>query len=206
MKTRPQHLDRTNPANPANAAQRLDVTGVMAAEGSATACEPCEPRSPHGKSPTRRPQPRAALNLENTVNDVTTEFLQCPPENEAMRRTQQWFAEGRRLSWLPIFSQANFPGVPIDILQWADRALFQSAWPISRLEDFMRLPPGITGWLLPEGDDDTDTVVAVWEGMAHFLSVRDRRTGEPQTLMSARKREMEGQVALPAKDVGDYPQ
>jgi hypothetical protein len=154
----------------------------------------------------RRPQPRAALNLENTVNDVTTEFLQCPPENEAMRRTQQWFAEGRRLSWLPIFSQTNFPGVPIDILQWADRALFQSAWPISRLEDFMRLPPGITGWLLPEGDEDTDTVVTVWEGVAHFLSVRDRRTGEPQTLMSARKREMEGQVALLAKDVGDYPQ
>lgn len=146
------------------------------------------------------------LPLENTVNDITTEFLQCPPENEAMRRAQQWFAEGRHLSWLPIFSQANFPGVPIDILEWADRAPFQSAWPISRLEDFMGLPPGITGWLLPEGDDDTDMVVAVWEGFAHFLSVRDLRTGEPQTLMSGRNREMEGQGGIPVKDVGTYPQ
>jgi len=146
------------------------------------------------------------LPLENTVNDMTTEFLQCPPENEAMRRAQQWFAEGRHLSWLPIFSQANFPGVPIDILEWADRAPFQSAWPISRLEDFMGLPPGITGWLLPEGNDDTDMVVAVWEGFAHFLSVRDLRTGEPQTLMSGRNREMEGQGGIPVKDVGTYPQ
>jgi hypothetical protein len=70
----------------------------------------------------------------------------------------------------------------------------------------MGLPPGITGWLLPEGDDDTDMVVAVWEGFAHFLSVRDLRTGEPQTLMSGRNREMEGQGGIPVKDVGTYPQ
>lgn len=149
--------------------------------------------------------PGRPLPLENTVNDVTTEFLQRPPENAAMQRVQQWFAQGRRLAWLPIFSQANFPEVPVDILEWADRGLFQSAWPISRVEDLARLPAGITGWLLPEGEDDTDMVVRYWDGAVHFLGAKDRRTGEPQTLMLSRKREIECHYGDPGNVVGDYP-
>jgi hypothetical protein len=210
MKTRLHHFDRANPANRANAAQRLDAAGFTATERNATACESCEPQSSDNELlisnyPPADRNPGRPLHLEKPVNDVTTDFLQIPPENATMQRVQQWFAQGRRLAWLPIFSQANFPEVPVEILEWADRGLFQSAWPISRVEDLARLPEGITGWLLPEGDDDTDIVVGLWDGAAYFLGVKDRRTGESQTLMLNRKRELEAQGADPGTEAGDYP-
>ena len=67
----------------------------------------------------------------------------------------------------------------------------------------MRLPPGITGWLLPEGDGDTDMVVGLWDGTAHFLSARDHRTGEQQTLMTGRNRKDEGRGEDENKEGGD---
>jgi hypothetical protein len=210
MKTRLQHFDRANRANRANAAQPLAAAGFTGSRPGVAACESCEPQSRDTELliPNHLPadrNPGRPLPLENTVNDVTTEFLQRPPENAAMQRVQQWFAQGRRLAWLPIFSQANFPEVPVDILEWADRGLFQSAWPISRVEDLARLPAGITGWLLPEGEDDTDMVVRYWDGAVHFLGAKDRRTGEQQTLMLSRKREIECHYGDPGNVVGDYP-
>jgi hypothetical protein len=124
--------------------------------------------------------------MENTVNDLTVEFLKGKPENEVMQRVQQWFAEGRRLAWMKILSQENFPDTPIEILQWADRSRYQSAWFIHRAEEFMKIPSGIAGWLLPDGNVDTDLVAGLWEGTVHFLKAIDRCTGEPQTLMTGR--------------------
>ncbi len=210
MKTPTLRSARANPANRANAAQRPDAAGFTATERNATACESCEPQSSDTELlipnyPPADRNPGRPLHLEKPVNDVTTDFLQIPPENATMQRVQQWFAQGRRLAWLPIFSQVNFPGVPVEILEWADRGLFQSAWPILEFEDLGRLPPGITGWLLPEGDEDTDIVVGLWDGAAYFLGVKDRRTGEPQTLMLSRQREIECNYGDPGNLAGDYP-
>lgn len=62
---------------------------------------------------------------------------------------------------------------------------------IKGVEDFLKIPQGITGWLLPEGEKDTDIVVGLWNNTAHFMKAVDKRTGEPQTLQSGRTWETE---------------
>jgi hypothetical protein len=57
---------------------------------------------------------------------------------------------------------------------------------INTVEDFLQIPDGITGWLLPKGDKDTDIVVGLWNDTLHFLKVVDKRTGELQTLKTGK--------------------
>lgn len=119
-------------------------------------------------------------------------------DNEMMRRVRQWLDEGRPLAWLPILSSENFPKVPRDILYYAEQCPERHCWIIQRIEDFLHIPEGITGWVLPQGDLDTDVVVGLWEDTLHFCSVIDRRTGEPQTLQTGRAWEIEAGSAAPA--------
>ena len=101
-------------------------------------------------------------------------------------RVQQWLTSGQLLAWIPILSQENFPGVPPDVLQFADRYQEAMRWPIHRPEDLLALPDGITGWLLPAGADDTDVACGVWNGEVYILGVKDKRTGRKQTLLGER--------------------
>lgn len=116
-------------------------------------------------------------------------------DNPMMQRVQQWLAEGRTLAWLPILSTENFSEVPPDVLYQAEQCPQRHCWFIRQVEDFMNIPDGITGWLLPDGDLDTDVVVGLWEDTVHFCSATDRRTGEPQTLQTGRLWEVEPGVA-----------
>jgi hypothetical protein len=102
------------------------------------------------------------------------------------QRVQQWLASGQLLAWIPILSQENFPGVPPQILQFADRYQEAMRWPIRRPEDLLGLPDGITGWLLPADADDTDVACGVWNGEVYILGVQDKRTGRKQTLLGER--------------------
>ena len=111
-------------------------------------------------------------------------------DNEMMQRVQKWLADGRTLAWLPILSRENFPEVPPDILYYAEQCPERHAWFINHVDDFLNIPDGITGWLLPEGDKDTDVVVGLWEDKLHFLSAIDKRTGERQTLQGGRNWEV----------------
>lgn len=108
------------------------------------------------------------------------------PDNDMLLRVQQWLKDGRPLFWLPIFSTENFPGIPRELLYYAEQSSERFCWVIKRIDDLLDIPDGITGWLLPEGDTDTDVVVGLWEGALSFCKVIDRRNGEPQTLQSAR--------------------
>ena len=108
------------------------------------------------------------------------------PNNEMLLRVQQWLKNGRNLSWRPIFSAENFPGIPWQVLCYAEQSSESFYWVIKQIDDLLGIPDGITGWLLPEGDTDTDVVVGLWEGTLTFCKVVDRRNGEPQTLQSAR--------------------
>ena len=105
---------------------------------------------------------------------------------EVHQRVQHWLASGQLLAWIPILSQANFPGVPPDVLQFADRYQEAMRWPIHRQEDLLALPDGITGWLLPADADDTDVACGVWNGEVYILGVQDKRTGRKQTLLGER--------------------
>lgn len=98
-------------------------------------------------------------------------------------RVQQWLASGQLLAWIPILSQENFPGVPPDVLRFADQHQEAMRWPIHRPEDLLALPEGVTGWLLPFDAEDTDVACGVWSGEVYILGVTDKRTGRKQTLL-----------------------
>jgi hypothetical protein len=124
--------------------------------------------------------------MENIVNkSIPTQWIGAA-DNEPMQRVQQWLAEGRTLAWLPIWSRENFPNVPPQVLYAADQCPERHVWLINTVEDFLQIPDGITGWLLPKGDKDTDIVVGLWNDTLHFLKVVDKRTGEPQTLKTGK--------------------
>lgn len=125
--------------------------------------------------------------MENTVTKTNHEFQWVgSANNEAMQRVQRWLAEGRTLAWIPILSRENFPNVPPELLYYADQNPKRHVWLIDTVEDFLKIPDGITGWLMPDGDKDTDIVVGLWEDAVHFLKAVDKRTGEPQTLQTGR--------------------
>lgn len=116
-------------------------------------------------------------------------------DNPMMQSVQQWLAGGRRLAWLPIFNSENFPGIDPEILFYAEQSPQRHCWFINHVDDFLTIPEGITGWLLPDGDVDTDVAVGLWDDTVHFCSVTDRRTGEPQTPQTGRPWEVEPAVA-----------
>ena len=99
------------------------------------------------------------------------------------QRVQHWLASGQLMAWIPILSQENFPGVPPDVLQFADQHQEAMRWPIYRPEDLLALPDGITGWLLPADAEDTDVACGVWNGEVYILGVKDKRNGRKQTLL-----------------------
>lgn len=107
-------------------------------------------------------------------------------DNEGMKRVKAWLAKGRTLAWLPILSRENFPNVPPQVLYAADQSPERHVWLIEKVEDFLQIPDGITGWLLADGDKDTDIVVGLWDDTLHFLKVVDKRTGQPQTLKTGK--------------------
>lgn len=125
-----------------------------------------------------------------TISSSTTEPMPIERlghyDPEVNQRVQQWLASGQLLAWIPILSQENFPGVPPDVLQFADRYQEAMRWPIHRPEDLLTLPDGITGWLLPADAEDTDVACGVWNGEVYILGVQDKRTGRPQTLQGER--------------------
>ena len=121
--------------------------------------------------------------IESSTTPITSQPLaHYNPEVE--QRVQQWLANGQLLAWIPILSQQNFPGVPPQILQFADQYQEAMRWPIRRPEDLLALPDGITGWLLPADAEDTSVACGVWNGEVYILSVRDKHTGLEQTLRS----------------------
>ncbi|MBK7953736.1 MAG: hypothetical protein IPK02_07070 [Candidatus Accumulibacter sp.] len=123
----------------------------------------------------------------------------CNPEVE--QRVQQWLAGRQLLVWIPIISQENFPGVPPQVLQFADQHQEAMRWPIHRPEDLLALPDGITGWLLPADAKDTDVACGIWNGEIYILSVQDKRTGHKQTLLGERFDIATGQADDPEQSV-----
>lgn len=121
-----------------------------------------------------------------TINNGTTPIASQPQAHynpEVEQRVQGWLASGQLLAWIPILSQENFPDVPPQVLQFADRHQAAMRWPIHCPEDLLDLPEGITGWLLPATASDTDVACGVWNGEVYILGVRDKRTGRKQTLL-----------------------
>ncbi|HBN9538642.1 hypothetical protein ACEOSV_29945 [Pseudomonas aeruginosa] len=105
---------------------------------------------------------------------------------EVEQRVQGWLTSGELLVWIPILSQENFPDVPQQLLQFADRYQEAMRWPIRQPEDLLQLPDGISGWLMPATATDTDVACGVWAGEVYILGIKDRRSGKPQSLLGER--------------------
>lgn len=130
----------------------------------------------------------------NTTRSPQTQWHGAA-DNPMMQRVQQWLADGRRLAWLPIFNSENFPDIDPETLFYAEQSPQRHCWFIDHEDDFLTLPDGITGWLLPDGAVDTDVAVGLWDDTVHFCIMADRHTGEPQTLRTGRAWEIEPGVA-----------
>lgn len=104
-------------------------------------------------------------------------------DHEVAQRVQGWLDSGQLLAWIPIVNQANFPDTPLAILQDADAYQATLRVPIYRPADLLDFPEGVTGWLLPFDDENTDVACGVWAGEVYVLGVTDSRTGRKQTLL-----------------------
>ena len=139
--------------------------------------------------------------MSTTMINSSTAPIPCQPlahyNPEVEQRVQQWLASRQLLVWIPIISQENFPGVPPQVLQFADQHQEAMRWPIHRMEDLLQLHHGITGWLMPATASDTDMACGVWDGEIYILGIKDRRTGKPQTLLGERVDVATGQADDP---------
>ena len=134
-----------------------------------------------------------------TINNTIAGQALAHYDPEVMQRVQGWLDSRRPLVWIPILSQENFPHTPLEILQWADsqQAAFHVA--ISEPADLLLMPEGVTGWLMPVNDVDTDVACGVWNGEVYILGVKDKRTGRAQTLLGERFEVATGQVGDPTQ-------
>jgi len=113
---------------------------------------------------------------------------------EFAQRARGWLSSGKPLVWIPILNQENFPDTPPDILHWLDSRQAALHVPIGDPADLLLMPEGVTGWLMPADETDTDVACGVWNGEVYILGVRDQRTGKPQTLLGERFEVTTGQV------------
>lgn len=107
-------------------------------------------------------------------------------DDSMMRRVQGWLDQDKSMVWFPILNSQNFPDVSPAILLQANQSHRCFAWSIEEAEDLLHIPEGVTGWLLPIDQPDTDVVVGLWEGELHFVAAVDQGTGQPQTLLSSK--------------------
>lgn len=124
------------------------------------------------------------MNTKKTMSHCgrvpTQPLANYDPEVE--RRVGSWFDAQRPLVWIPILSQENFPNTKQEMLDFV--GAFQEALrlPIAKLEDLLELPEGITGWLMPADEKDTDVACGQWDGQVYILGIKHKLTGRKQTL------------------------
>ncbi|MCB5247235.1 MAG: hypothetical protein LHW57_04325 [Candidatus Cloacimonetes bacterium] len=144
----------------------------------------------------------AATNANPHANTaVIGEPLACYDHSVA-QRVQGWIDSGRPLVWIPILNQENFPDVPFEDLKEINARRAAMHVPIHQPSDLLRMPEGVTGWLMPEGDTDTDVACGVWNGEVYILGAKDKRDGRKQTLVGSMESDAEGS----SEADGDDPQ
>lgn len=128
------------------------------------------------------------MNATDPIRPITTQPL-AHYDPVVEDRVTGWFADQRPLVWIPILSQENFPDVPLEMREFAAHFEQDLRWPIAKPEDLLKLPDGITGWLLPADAQDTDIACGVMQGEVYILGVKDKASGRGQTLLGERQTE-----------------
>ncbi len=119
----------------------------------------------------------------HTNNEPVNTITRLGPEPDEMeRKVSQWLASEKTLIWVPIIDVENSPEG-----REAAKALAQElegGWFIFDETDFLTLPEGIKGWLLPLDAEDTDVICGRWEREVSFMHAKQRRTGELVTFLT----------------------
>ena len=105
------------------------------------------------------------------------------PDAEPMeRKVTQWLADGTPLLWVPILDIENYPE-GLEAARELSRE-FDGGWLILNKADFLRLPEGIKGWLMPIFHNDTDVACGRWQQEIYFIRIQERGTGAVVTYQS----------------------
>jgi len=87
-----------------------------------------------------------------------------------------WFSAGFEVVWIPIFEVKDFNGA-VQALADAQAGRID-AIRLHTLADFIRIPEGIKGWVIPAHLEDTEVVATRYGGEVTFGALRHPHTGE----------------------------
>lgn len=105
------------------------------------------------------------------------------PEAQAMEQVlSRWLTEQTPLLWVPIIDAENFPDLDTAAQDLAGE--MDGGWLLLRPTDFLTLPEGIKGWLMPVLADDTEVACGRWRKQIFFLRINDKATGAQVTYRS----------------------
>lgn len=105
------------------------------------------------------------------------------PEAHAMAQTvSRWLTEQTPLLWVPTKDVENFPCADAAAQDLARK--MDGGWLLLQPADFLTLPEGIKGWLMPVLADDTDVACGRWQKEVFFLRINDKTTGAQVTYRS----------------------
>lgn len=125
--------------------------------------------------------------MSSHASDFGT-LIRLAPEAQSMEQiVSGWIAERIPLLWVPIIDVENFPGAE-ELAQEQAREL-DGGWLIVEPADFLILPNGIKGWLMPVDADDTDVACGRWQQEIFFLRISEKATGAPATYRSTASHE-----------------
>ena len=120
--------------------------------------------------------------MSNTLSAIGT-LTRLAPEAQGMEETvSAWLANKTPLLWVPIIDVENFPGA--EAMAQAQSREMDGGWLLLQPADFLTLPEGIKGWLMPVLADDTEVACGRWEKEIFFLRINDKATGAQVTYRS----------------------
>jgi hypothetical protein len=120
------------------------------------------------------------------MNSHLSEFgtlTRLAPEAQAMEQVvSRWLTEHTPLLWVPIIDAENFPNLDAAAQDLAGE--MDGGWLLLRPTDFLTLPEGIKGWLMPVLADDTEVACGRWQKEIFFLRINNKATGAQVTYRS----------------------
>lgn len=122
--------------------------------------------------------------MSNSFSAIGT-LTRLVPEAQGMEATvSAWLANKTPLLWVPIIDVENFPGAEAVAQAQAQTSEMDGGWLLLQPADFLTLPEGIKGWLMPVLADDTEVACGRWQKEIFFLRINDKATGAPVTYRS----------------------
>lgn len=117
--------------------------------------------------------------MDPQTHEIDT-LIRIHPDAATMEKTvTQWLAQQTPLLWVPIIDVDSFSDAQ-EVARESARDM-DGGWLILQRADFLTLPEGIKGWLLPVGTEDTNVACGRWQKEIYFLRIHDKASGAAVT-------------------------